>query len=186
MSRQEIRLVRVSPAYAEKIADYRAEFPAGRMRVTLNPDAIPGLDRLEEFDSVAQWLRHCESMEGKIDWFLSVRGADERVVGAAVLRRRLEYDDDDPEFCSHIGYSIRPNERRKGYAREQLRLVLEKAKEAGLPSVRLICRAENTGSVKTILANGGVWLDTIHGEESGLNVNRYDIPLCGEREDTTC
>ena len=186
MSKQEIRLVRVAPAYAEKIADYRAEFPASRMRVTLNPNAIPGLDRLEEFESVEAWLRHCESMEGKIDWFLSVRATDEKVVGAAVLRRRLEYDDDDPEFCSHIGYSVRPSERRKGYAGEQLRLVLEKAKEAGLPGVRLICRAENTGSVKTILANGGVWLDTIHGEESGMNVNRYDITLCGEGENQPC
>ena len=54
---------------------------------------------------------------------------------------------------------------------------LEKAKELGLKKVRLICLDTNAGSQKTILANGGIYLDTLHGEESGLNVLRYDMLL---------
>ena len=128
----ELKLVKVSAACADLLESYRAAFPAARERVTHLAERIPGLDHLEECQSLAEWLDYCQSMEGKISWYLSVRESDGKAVGCACLRHRLEYDDDDPEFCSHIGYSIRPDERQKGYAREQLRLVLEKAREAGL------------------------------------------------------
>ncbi len=174
---EELYLARVSPEYAAQIADYRAEFPADRQRVTLEEERIPGLDRLEEFDSVADWLAFCREMAGKIDWYLSIRKGDGRAVGAVCLRRALEYDDDDPEFASHIGYSVRPSERGKGYAEAQLRLALEKAREAGLDRVRLVCVADNQASRRTILSCGGVLADTLHGEESGLDVDRFDLTL---------
>ena len=171
-----LKLLPPSLRDAEEIENYRAEFPADREQVTAEPDRIPGLDYLEECGTVREWLEFCETMAGKITWYMSVRESDGKIVGFCCLRHKLEYDDDDEEFASHIGYSVRPSERGKGYAKEQLRLVLEKAKKLGLPSVRVICRDSNIGSVKTILANGGVFLDTLHGEESGLTVNRYDIP----------
>lgn len=172
-----IRLVRPSVRDAEAIAAYRAEFPPDRMRVTLDPARIPGLDGLEQFGSVEAWLRFCDEMAGKISWYMSVRESDGRIVGFICFRRRLEYDDDDPEFASHFGYSIRPGEQRKGYGKEQLRLALFKAKEAGLHRVRIVCRDINTASIRTILANGGRFADAIYGEESGMTVNRYDVPV---------
>ena len=171
-----IRLLRPSAEDAERIAEYRAEFPSDRMRVTLDPDRIPGLDYLEAYDSVQDWLRFCETMAGKISWFMAVRKDDEKIVGFCCLRHGLEYDDDDIEFASHIGYSIRPSERGKGYAKEQLRLALIEAKALGLQRVRIVCRDCNIGSIRTIMANGGVFVDAIHGEESGLTIHRYDIP----------
>lgn len=171
----EIRLVKPTAEYAAQIDEYRAEFPSGRLRVTADPDRIPGLDGLEDFPGVPEWLAYCDSMEGRVSWYMSLRPRDGRIVGFCCLRHRLEYDDDDPEFASHIGYSIRPSEQGKGYGREQLRLVLQKAREAGIGTVRLVCRDENTGSIRTILANGGVYVDTLHGEESGLTIHRYDI-----------
>ena len=174
---EKLRLIPVSAEYAAEIEEYRAAFPADRMRVTPDPDSIPGLDRLEQFSSAAEWLRHCASVQEQISWYLTVRDSDGKIVGACCLRHALEYDDDDPEFCSHIGYSVRPDERRRGYAKEQLRLLLAEARKLGLRTVRLICSDRNTGSIRTILSSGGIFIDAIYGEESGITVNRYDIPL---------
>ncbi|MBE5796062.1 MAG: GNAT family N-acetyltransferase [Clostridiales bacterium] len=173
----DIRLVRVSEVYADQIAAYRDAFPADRPRVTASAERIPGLDHLEGFPSVHAWLAFCRSMAGKISWFLAFREVDGRLVGCSVLRHALAYDDDDAEFASHIGYSVRPDERRRGYAKELLRLTLAEADKLGLDRVRLVCVDTNTGSRKAILANGGVYLDSIRGEESSFVVQRYDIAL---------
>ena len=172
-----INLYKVSAKYVEKILDYREEFPNTRMRVTYDPERIPGLDYLEKYDDVHDWIDFCEEMSSRMTWYMSVRESDDRIIGFLVLRHKLEYDDDDIAFASNIGYSIRPSERKKGYAKEQLRLGLQKAKEIGIYKVRIVCRDINIGSNKTILANGGVYVDTIHGELSGMNVNRYDIQI---------
>lgn len=174
---QNIKLLKVSAGYLEKILEYREEFSDTKMRVTRNSERIPGLDYLEKYDDVHRWIDFCEEMSGKITWYMSVRENDDRIIGFVVLRHKLEYDDDDIAFASNLGYSIRPSEQRKGYAKEQLRLGLQEAKEMGLDKVRMVCRDINIGSNKTILANGGVYVDTIHGEISGMNVNRYDIMI---------
>lgn len=174
---EELDLVEVSGHYIGQLEAYRAEFPSGRMQATPDPDRIPGLDCLERFDSAVDWLSFCREMKGKITWYLSVRRSDGKVIGAVCFRHRLEYDDDDIEFASHIGYSVRPDERGKGYAKAQLRLALGKAREHGLTRVRLVYRDCNAGSNRTILACGGVPIGSVRGEESGMTVNRYDIPL---------
>ena len=161
---------------ADAIREYAAEFPADRMRVTLEEGRIPGLDHLEAYESVEAWLDYTAEMAGKIDWYMSVRKRDKRIVGFICLRHSLKYDDDDPEFCSHIGYSIRPSERGRGYAKEQLRLCLDKARALGLSRVRIVCRDINVGSAKTIQAVGGVYVDTLYGEESKMNILRFDVP----------
>lgn len=176
----KIKLLQPSIEDAERIAEYRAEFSSDCMRVTLDPDRIPGLDYLERYDNIYEWLQFCEFMRDKITWYMSVRESDGKIVGFCNLRHKLEYDDDDIEFASHIGYSIRPSERGKGYAKEQLHLVLHKAKELGIDKVRIVCRDINVGSNRTILANGGHFIDAIHGEKSGLTIYRYDIQIEGE------
>ena len=74
----------------------------------------------------------------------------------------------------HIGYSIRPGERGRGYGQEQLHLGLIEAKRAGLDFALITCDEENEASRRTILANGGVYDNTIQGSE------RYWIELDGE------
>lgn len=175
----KLYLKKLTEADAQTVAEYRAEFPAERMRVTYDAERIPGLDHLEKYESVGEWLAFCREMAGRITWYITVRESDGKAVGFLCFRHKLEYDDDDPEFASHIGYSVRPSERGKGYGREQLRLALEQARACGTDPVRMVCRDINEGSIRVILANGGEYVDTIVGEESGMRINRYDIRLTG-------
>lgn len=77
-----------------------------------------------------------------------------RILGAVNLRHRL--NDFLLRTGGHIGYGIRPSERRKGHAARMLALTLERAKEMGIPRVLVTCDKENPGSARTIRKNGGV------------------------------
>lgn len=177
----EIILVKPSSENENEIRDYRDAFLMEDKKYSYIADRIPGLNLLEEFDEISDWISFCDSVSDKISWYMGVRKADGKVIGFSCFRHRLKYDDDDPEFASHIGYSVRPDERGKGYAKAILRLTLQKAAELGKKKVRLICIDTNTASSQVIKACGGILIDSVYGGESGVTVNRYDIPL---KEDT--
>ncbi len=86
--------------------------------------------------------------------YFLIRKNDNKLIGMINIRHHLS--EDMLEHAGHIGYGIRPSERRKGYNKINLYLGLGKAKEMGLDSVELICDAGNNGSNKTIQALGGV------------------------------
>ena len=59
----------------------------------------------------------------------------------------------------HIGYAIRPSERKKGYGSMALRLALQKAKELGIEKALVTCSKENIVSRKIIEKNLGIFED---------------------------
>jgi predicted acetyltransferase len=95
-----------------------------------------------------------------------------RVLGAVNIRHMLTQRLIDRG--GHIGYGIRPSERRKGYATRLLSLSLEKVKGFGVDKALITCDESNTGSLKTILNNGGV-PDTDFIEEDGNVIKRFWI-----------
>ena len=78
------------------------------------------------------------------DTFWLVR--ERRIIGRSGLRHRLNSNLED--VGGHIGYDIRPSERRKGYGTLILELTLEKAKNLGLKRVLVTCDTDNTASAK--------------------------------------
>ncbi|GAA0329741.1 GNAT family N-acetyltransferase [Bacillus carboniphilus] len=76
----------------------------------------------------------------------------------------------------HIGYGIRPSERRKGFATKLLSLALEKIEELGVKKVLVVCDEDNIASAKTILNNGGV-PDIDYVEEDGNVIKRFWINI---------
>jgi predicted acetyltransferase len=58
-------------------------------------------------------------------------------------------------YGGHIGYSIRPSRRHRGYGRRILALGLVEARRLGLAKVLVTCDSDNAGSRRIIEANGG-------------------------------
>lgn len=68
------------------------------------------------------------------------------------------------EAGGHIGYVVRPSERRKGHATEILRRALPHAADLEIGRVLITCDDDNLGSRKVIEANGGVLEDIREGK----------------------
>ena len=77
------------------------------------------------------------------------------------------------QFAGHIGYSIRPTERRKGYNKINLYLGILEAQKIGLDRVMLGCDVNNLGSDKTLKALGGKLERTELDPSDGLLTNVY-------------
>jgi len=96
-----------------------------------------------------------------------------RLIGAGSLRHYLT-----PEGLrtwGHIGYGIRPSERRKGYAVQTLQLLLQQAAAMKIPKALIGVHEGNVGSWKTVERCGGMLENTVlvPGEEEPIR--RYWI-----------
>ena len=58
-------------------------------------------------------------------------------------------------YGGHIGYSIRPGRRGRGYGKRILELALGKARRLGLDRALVTCDADNLASKRIIECNGG-------------------------------
>lgn len=107
--------------------------------------------------------------------YVCVRKTDSRIVGMIQVRHR--FNGYLEVYGGHIGYSVRPDERCKGYAKWMLAHVLPEAKKLGLSRVLVTCDEDNEASRRTILNNGGVFDGNVWLESENQNVSRYWITL---------
>ena len=103
--------------------------------------------------------------------YLLVRKNDNRVVGAINIRWNLR--DEKLQFGGHIGYGIRPTERKKGYSKINLYLGIIEAKKMGLDKIMLDCEKTNIASNKTLKALGGKLTRTEVDPIDGILTNIY-------------
>ncbi|MGM9972937.1 MAG: GNAT family N-acetyltransferase, partial [Clostridiaceae bacterium] len=102
--------------------------------------------------------------------YIAVRLSDNKIVGIIDFRHHIDH----PVLSiwgGHIGYSVRPDERGKGYGKEMLRQTLQSCKNHGLNKVMITCDSTNVASEKTILTNGGVFEKEISVDD--IMMKRY-------------
>ena len=129
---------------------------------------INGSEMWDKSDNYNKWLERVSKSSNPItDVFFAVRENDKKMVGIICLRHEL--NDFFKDF-GHIGYSVRPSERRKGYATEMLRQILIIANQIGLQQVQLSCENDNIPSVRTILKNGGIYERSYQYRENPADV----------------
>jgi len=149
-----------------------------------NPDKWAGFSRLNEFENYKEWIQRLineldknKLAPGRVTatTYFTVRKSDNRILG--IINIRHELNDYLRNYGGHIGYSIRPTERRKGYGNKQLRLALEKCINLGIKNVLITCRQRNIGSAKTIESCNGKLENVVFHETEGENFQRYWIKL---------
>jgi predicted acetyltransferase len=162
----------------EPLEELRAEFlemareysSAGEDRYQDDLDDFPAYIR-----SILNGKRAVGLPAGRVPYSTFWLASGRRLIGRSSIRHRLtaelEYEG------GHVGYDIRPAERRKGYGTLILKLTLVEARGLGLKGVLLTCDADNVASAKVIEKNGGRLQDQAVSQRSGKLISRYWIEL---------
>lgn len=171
----KIILVKPDLSYADEIIKYKEESLA-------ESPVINGSAGLDRFSSIEVWLeelkkRSCEDTVPKglvpSSTYLAVREKDNYILGMIDIRHYLnEYL---TQVGGNIGYGVRKTERNKGYAKQMLKLALEKCKELKIKKVLITCDEDNIASEKVILS-ANAKLEDIRNVD-GENKKRFWIDL---------
>ena len=171
----KIILVKPDLSYADEIIKYKEESLA-------ESPIINGSAGLDRFSSIEIWLEELKKRsseatvpEGLVpsSTYLGIREKDNYIVGMIDIRHYLnEYL---TQVGGNIGYGVRKTERNKGYAKQMLKLALEKCKELKIKKVLITCDEDNIASEKVILS-ANAKLEDIRNVD-GENKKRFWIDL---------
>ena len=165
-----LALVAPRAEHMERAAEYRREH---------GDEHIHGSGGLARYENYEDWLEHVKLSKVTVppeyvpgDTYLAMVGG--RIVGMISVRHRLNVS--LLRLGGHIGYGVRPSERRKGYATKMLALGLEKCRQLCIDRALITCDKDNIASAKTILTGGGV-LENEIVEDNGNILQRYWVDL---------
>ena len=170
----DIRLVRPEIKHKEAALLFKKEF------IDNGTPIINGSEMLDNIDSYEEWLEsvtaNMSSETVNPSWVVTDTffAVDENDYIVGIIDLRHELNDFLKDF-GNCGYSVRPSERRKGYATRMLALNIEVAKEAGLESLQLGVERDNEPSIRTILKNGGKYERSFEFEGEMADIYRINF-----------
>lgn len=176
--KENVILVKPDTSFAGEIRSYREE-------MLLAGSSMDGTGALRRMENPMEWLRYNAIMEhpeklpeNKVPatQFVLTDTDSRRIYGMLQIRHTLnEYL---RNYAGHIGYSVRPTERRKGYARKMLKMALIYCREVlKMDKVMVSCLVENEPSRRTILSCGGVLEEKVYEHIEGVWLEKYWITL---------
>ncbi|MGX7348821.1 GNAT family N-acetyltransferase [Dolosicoccus paucivorans] len=151
--------------------------------------SMDGSMNLKETEDIHQWLKEVKAMESKKTCpknlvphtlLLCIDKSTNEIIGSIQVRHEL--NDFLSRFGGHIGYSVRPTQRQKGYATKMLEAIKPLCIDLGLEKVLITCLKSNEASRRVILNNGGVYESTIYDNNRQEDIERYWINLKAQRD----
>lgn len=156
--------------YSEMINDWKIN-DKNHIPWFINFDTTDFTAMVEKLEGLSKGIGVEEGfVENSTYWLVN---NNRKIIGAINIRHRL--NEFYLSYGGQIGYGVRPSERRKGYGKEMLRMGLEICKNMGFEKILICCNANNIGSVKTIIGNGGI-LDS-EGMFNGEKIQRFWVTL---------
>lgn len=177
---EKFKLVYPTIEYEAKAFDYIKEFKEYNSQI----NGVGGLDRYSNYND---WLVKIDNDSNdsrkepprvQATTFFFVREEDDTIIGMINIRHYL--NNYLLKEGGNIGYSIRPLERNKGYAKKMLLIALDFCKSLKIDRVLLTCDKNNIPSKKTIISCGGVFENEIYDGSYAEIVERYWIYLFKE------
>ncbi|WP_423219421.1 GNAT family N-acetyltransferase [Clostridium sulfidigenes] len=168
------KLVKPTLSMEKEYVDYITEWEATEEKIVPNAakrDSMSFKELVNKWEEYESERMYEKGLVPSSMYFLM--DEDKKIYGAIDIRHEL--NDYLLRYGGHIGYGIRPSQRRKGYASQMLTLALPIVKELGISKALITCDKNNTGSAKTIMNNGGILEnEVINGDEI---TQRYWIEL---------
>lgn len=163
------------------LKEHEAQVMAFRGEMQRNGEGFCGCSGLENTPNYDEWLDFSGRF-ARLGWtpsttYLGIRASDGLLIGMIDLRHQLSGF--LLKYNGQIGYSVRPSERKKGYASQMLSLVLKEAENFGYERVLVCCNKTNVQSARVIQKCGGVLENEVIHEFSPVGkpdiIQRYWI-----------
>lgn len=158
--KSDARLIIPSTKYKKSFLEAVYEFKKENNWHMLSVD-IPIEDVNKNFSSYVKRVRNLSKGIGLVKGYVSETVYwlidSKKFIGIASIRHRLTKH--LRLIGGHIGYEVRPSERKKGYGKKILEMALIKARQLGINKILVTCDETNTASRKIIEYCGGVLED---------------------------
>ncbi len=173
-----MKLIFPSLANKDKAIDYIKEFYDYGSEI----NGSGGLDRFLKESTYEDWLQKVLSDMDIVNipasrvpslTYFYMREEDEKIVG--MINIRLALNDFLRAEGGHIGYSVRPTERRKHYATQMLAAALKVFDVIGIKEVLVSCDKNNPGSARVIKNCGGILKYESYSKTNNETFQMYTI-----------
>ena len=173
-----MRLVFPNMQYKEKALDFIQEFYDNNSDI----NGSGGLDGYLENSTYEDWIKkvladidiaNIEKPRVPAITYFYIREEDDAIIG--MINIRLALNDFLRNEGGHVGYCIRPTERKKHYATNMLSDALIVCDTIGIKEVLVSCDKENIASAKVIKKCGGVLKKEFYSEAFEETLQMYSI-----------